>query len=120
MQTVQRLPAEQQFQTELEALMAAEKDPVPTGWRMSPRSVLTYICGGKAGGMEITPKYVGNRRLVEICIATLVTDLSLIHISFRRKGHGDPKSRHGVLGHHKNTLDAAQWSQTGSPFARPL
>lgn len=93
MQTVQRLPAEQQFQTELEALMAAEKDPVPTGWRMSPRSVLTYICGGKAGGMEITPKYVGNRRLVEICIATLVTDRALLLI-------GEPGTAKSWLSEH--------------------
>ena len=46
---VQRLPAEQMFQKEINALIAAEKDPVPTGWKMSPRSVLTYITGGKAG-----------------------------------------------------------------------
>ena len=46
---VQRLPAEQLFQNELDALIAAEKHPVPTGWRMSPRSVLTYICGGRVG-----------------------------------------------------------------------
>ena len=42
----QRLPAEELFQNELDALIAAETDPVPTGWRMSPRSVLTYITGG--------------------------------------------------------------------------
>ena len=42
---MQRLPAEQLFQKEIDALIAAEKDPVPTGWRMSPRSVRTYICG---------------------------------------------------------------------------
>ena len=34
---VQRLPAEELFQRELEALIAAEQDAVPTGWRMSPR-----------------------------------------------------------------------------------
>ena len=42
-----RLPAEQLFQKEIDALIAAEKNPVPTGWRMSPQSVKTYICGGK-------------------------------------------------------------------------
>ena len=46
---VQRLPAEALFQKEIDALIQAEQDPVPTGWNMSPRSVLTYICGGKAG-----------------------------------------------------------------------
>ena len=55
-QNVQRLPAEQLFQKEIDGLIANEKNPVPTGWRMSPKSVLTYICGGESGGMEITPK----------------------------------------------------------------
>ena len=83
-ESVQRLPAEQLYQEEIDALIAAEQDPVPTGWRMSPRSVLTYITGGTVGGKEITPKYIGNRRLVEIAIATLVTDRAL-HLIGERK-----------------------------------
>lgn len=51
---VLRLPAEKQYAREIEALIACERDRVPTGWRMSPRSVLTYIIGGKAGGVNIT------------------------------------------------------------------
>lgn len=35
-QEILRLPAEQLFQKEIDALIAAEKDPVPTGWKMSP------------------------------------------------------------------------------------
>lgn len=93
MQTVQRLPAEQLFQNEIDALIAAEKDPIPTGWRMSPKSVLTYICGGKVGNTAITPKYVGNRRLVEICIATLVTDRALLLI-------GEPGTAKSWLSEH--------------------
>ena len=78
-QNVQRLPAEELFQRELDALIAAETERVPAGWRMSPRSVLTYITGGKTvKGVDITPKYMGNRRLVEIAIATLVTDRALL------------------------------------------
>ena len=53
-----RLPAEQLFQKEIDALIAAEKNVVPTGWKMSPQSVKTYICGGKVGKTEITPKYI--------------------------------------------------------------
>lgn len=93
MQTVQRLPAEQLFQNEIDALIAAEKDPIPTGWKMSPKSVLTYICGGTVGGVEITPKYIGNRRLVEICIATLVTDRALLLI-------GEPGTAKSWLSEH--------------------
>lgn len=90
---MQRLPAEQLFQKEIDALIAAEKDPVPTGWRMSPRSVRTYICGGKAGGLEITPKYIGQERLVEIAIATLVTDRALLLI-------GEPGTAKSWLSEH--------------------
>ncbi len=90
----QRLPAEELFQNELDALIAAETDPVPTGWRLSPRSVLTYITGGaKVKGVPITPKYMGNRRLVEIAIATLVTDRALLLI-------GEPGTAKSWLSEH--------------------
>jgi MoxR-like ATPase len=88
-----RLPAEQLFREELDALIAAEKHPVPAGWRMSPRSVLTYICGGKAGKKEISPKYIGHPRLVEIAIATLVTDRALLLI-------GEPGTAKSWLSEH--------------------
>ena len=91
---VQRLPAEELYQRELEALISAEKDAVPTGWKMSPRSVLAYITGGETvRGVEITPKYVGNRRLVEIAIATLVTDRALLLI-------GEPGTAKSWLSEH--------------------
>ena len=90
---VQRLPAEALFQKEIDALIQAEQDPVPTGWNMSPRSVLTYICGGKAGDMDISPKYIGNRRLVEIAISTLVTARALLLI-------GEPGTAKAWLAEH--------------------
>lgn len=92
-QNVQRLPAEQMFAHELEALIAAERDPVPSGWRMSPRSVRTYICGGKAGNTLITPKYIGSDRLVEIAIATLLTDRALLLV-------GEPGTAKSWLSEH--------------------
>ncbi|MDE7009942.1 MAG: AAA family ATPase [Oscillospiraceae bacterium] len=92
-QNVQRLPAEELYQTELDALMAAERDPIPTGWRMSPKSVLTYLTGGSVKGVDITPKYMGNRRLVEIAIATLVTDRALLLI-------GEPGTAKSWLSEH--------------------
>ncbi len=91
---VQRQAAEELYQTELDALISAEQDAVPTGWRMSPRSVLTYITGNtKVKGVEITPKYMGNRRLVEIAIATLVTDRALLLI-------GEPGTAKSWLSEH--------------------
>ena len=92
-QNVQRLPAEELYQTELDALIAAEREPVPTGWRMSPKSVLTYLTGGSVKGVDITPKYMGNRRLVEIAIATLVTDRALLLI-------GEPGTAKSWLSEH--------------------
>ena len=91
---VQRLPAEELYQTELDALISADTDTVPTGWRMSPRSVLTYLTGNvKVKGVEITPKYMGNKRLVEIAIATLVTDRALLLI-------GEPGTAKSWLSEH--------------------
>lgn len=88
-----RLPAEKLFQNEIDALIAAEKNPVPTGWRMSPQSVKTYICGGKVGKTQITPKYIGHERLVEIAISTLVTDRALLLI-------GEPGTAKSWLSEH--------------------
>ena len=93
-QNVQRLPAEELYQRELDALISAETDPVPTGWRMSPRSALAYLTGGiSVKGVEITPKYMGSRRLVEIAIATLVTDRALLLI-------GEPGTAKSWLSEH--------------------
>ena len=92
-QEFQRLPAEVLYQLELDTLIANEKYPIPEGWKMSPRSVFTYICGGKSGGMKITPKYIGNDRLVEIAIATLVTDRALLLI-------GEPGTAKSWLSEH--------------------
>ncbi|GIP16549.1 ATPase [Paenibacillus montaniterrae] len=89
----QRLPAEAIYQKEIDALIAAEKDPVPSGWSMSPRSVLKYIVGGNVDGLEITPKYLGHDRLVEIAIATLLTDRSLLLI-------GEPGTAKSWLSEH--------------------
>ncbi len=92
-ESVLRLSAEQLFQKEIDALIKAEKDPIPTGWKMSPRSVRTYICGGKVGRTVITPKYIGNERLVEIAIATLVTDRALLLV-------GEPGTAKSWLSEH--------------------
>src|SRR5258708_5440374 len=88
-----RQPAEILFAEELDALIKAEKHAVPAGWRMSPRSVLTYISGGKCGKLDITPKYIGHQRLVEIAISTLVTDRALLLI-------GEPGTAKSWLSEH--------------------
>jgi len=73
-----RAPAEVMFAEELAELIRTDSHPKPPNWKMSPRAVRTYICGGKAGTMEISAKYIGQPRLVEIAISTLVTDRALL------------------------------------------
>jgi MoxR-like ATPase len=73
-----RQHAEKQFQHELEALANVDDKPRPPSWKLSPWAVATYLLGGKAGTVEITAKYVGKRRLMEIAIATLATDRALL------------------------------------------
>lgn len=78
---VLRLPAELLYAHELEVLKAEDqKEEKPAGWQLSPKAVLKFVTGGKTGGVEITPKYIGHNRLVEIAIATLLTDRSLLLI----------------------------------------
>jgi MoxR-like ATPase len=76
---VLRTHAEQQYAEELERLAAADSRPRPPRWRLSPWSVATYLLGGTLDdGFEVVPKYIGNRRLIEIAIATLATDRALL------------------------------------------
>ena len=71
--------AEQQFAHELTALSANDDRPRPPGWKMSPWAVVRYLLGGElADGTVISPKYVGQQRLIEIAVATLATDRALL------------------------------------------
>jgi len=90
---VLREPAERLFANELAALATNDKGERPAGWSLSPKSVLTYILGGKAGDVVITPKYIGAPRLVEIAIATLATDRALLLI-------GEPGTAKSWLSEH--------------------
>ena len=74
-----RLHAEQQFAEELEALATVDDRQRPPSWKLSPWAVCEYLIGGKLeNGFEVSPKYIGNRRLMEIAIATLATDRALL------------------------------------------
>ena len=76
---VLREHAERLFAKELSALAQADDRPRPPNWKLSPWAVTTYLMGGTLpGGVEITPKYIGSRRLVEIAVATLATDRALL------------------------------------------
>jgi len=73
-----RLPAETIYEAELKALAKADTGQKPPGWALTPKSVVTYLLGGKVGKTEISAKYVGSRRLIETAVATLATDRALL------------------------------------------
>jgi MoxR-like ATPase len=74
-----RAHAEQQNAAELAALEGIDDRERPPGWRLSPWAAVTFVLGGRLpDGTEISPKYVGDRRLVEIAVATLATDRALL------------------------------------------
>ncbi|CRK57537.1 FIG01121686: hypothetical protein [Alloactinosynnema sp. L-07] len=78
-ETVLRPHAEQAYADELVALAAVDERERPPSWRLSPWAVLHYLMGTTlADGTEITPKYIGPRRLIEVAIATLATDRALL------------------------------------------
>jgi MoxR-like ATPase len=76
---VLRAHAEQQHADELAALAANDRRRRPKGWRLSPWAVTTYLLGGTLpDGTEISLKYLGPRRLIEVAVATLATDRALL------------------------------------------
>lgn len=79
MTTLLRDHAEQQFAEELDALAKSDDRHRPPNWKLSPWAVSTYLLGGTLdNGFTVTPKYIGNRRLIEIAISTLATDRALL------------------------------------------
>jgi MoxR-like ATPase len=76
---VMRQHAEQQYAAELEELGKQDQRARPPSWKLSPWAVLTYLMGGKLdNGFEVSAKYIGNARLMEIAVATLATDRALL------------------------------------------
>ena len=74
-----RLPAEEIYSAEIQALAKNDDGGRPPNWRLSPKAVVTYLLGGKAtDGTEISAKYIGSRRLIETAVATLATDRALL------------------------------------------
>ena len=112
--TVLRAHAEDANSAELTALAVVDDRPRPPRWRLSPWAVTTYLLGGTLDdGTEITPKYLGSRRLMEVAVASLATDRALLllgipgtaktwvseHLAAARSARGEhrlgPGSLHG-------------------------
>ncbi len=90
-----RQPAEKRHAAELAALEKADTGPRPPGWRLSPRAVETYVMGSAApvGGVPITPKYLGDRAMIQVAIATLASDRALLLV-------GEPGTAKSWLSEH--------------------
>lgn len=77
--SVLRQHAEHQFAAELQVLADTDERPRPDGWALSPQAVRDYVLGTTLpDGTEISPKYIGQQRLVEVCIATLASSRALL------------------------------------------
>ncbi|MFE4669694.1 AAA family ATPase [Streptomyces sp. NPDC056716] len=87
----QTLPAEERYATELAFLAAHDEGPRPPGWLLTPRAVITFVCGSTGDPLKlskphetlpdqlvIAPKFVGERALVERCVVTLAGERGLL------------------------------------------
>ncbi|MFI9594945.1 AAA family ATPase [Nonomuraea sp. NPDC052265] len=86
----QVVSAEQRYATELAFLAAHDDGPRPPGWLLTPRAVVTFICGsgdetlslpardGLPSRLRVAPKFVGERALVERCVVTLAGERGLL------------------------------------------
>jgi MoxR-like ATPase len=88
----QVLPPEECYAAELAFLAAFDTGPRPPGWALTPRAVVTFICGSDGdmltlpagpgtappGRLAITGKFVGERALVERCVVTLAGERGLL------------------------------------------
>jgi MoxR-like ATPase len=74
-------PPEDRYADELAALAEADDGPRPPGWRLTPRSVVTFVSGGQIGAgrkKRIEQKFVGDKALVQRCVVTLAGERALL------------------------------------------
>lgn len=90
-ETPQALAAEEQYADELAFLAAYDDGPRPPRWMLTPKAVITFICGsdgqtltlprpvdGVAPEMRLEAKFVGDRSLIERCVVTLAGQRGLL------------------------------------------
>lgn len=96
-----RLPAEERCAQELAALRHNDPHPRPPGWLLSPKRVEIFLLGsGKetfptpdGQSIAIRPKYLGDRRLIQVAIATLASERALLLV-------GEPGTAKSWVGEH--------------------
>ena len=74
--SILRAPAEQTFEAELAILADKDAGNRPRGWRLSPRSVRTFIVGDRK--LKIARKFYGDDALIDRCIVTLMSNRGLL------------------------------------------
>ena len=76
---VLRQHAESEFAAELAALAAHDDRPRPPKWKRSPWAVTDYLLGTTLpDGTTISPKYIGDRRIIVDAVATRATERALL------------------------------------------
>jgi MoxR-like ATPase len=99
---VLREPAEIRHADQFEALRQNDSETPPPAWKLSPRSVFTYIVGGKplkakidgkTVEVPITRKFFGEDSLVERAIVTLASERALLLV-------GEPGTGKSYLSEH--------------------
>ena len=91
---VQAPPPERAFATELQFLEHADPGPRPPGFRLTPRAVVTFVCGSGGEALKlpkgarppdglpkqlvVSPKFVGDRGIVERSVVTLAGERGLL------------------------------------------
>jgi MoxR-like ATPase len=83
-----RAPAEVTYAHELAALASVDSGDKPAGWKLSPKAVVTFICGSQLKGgkskaaksdtVAITRKFHGDDRLVERAVIGLAGSRALM------------------------------------------
>jgi MoxR-like ATPase len=76
---VLRQHAETAHAAELAALADHDDRPRPPQWKLSPWAVTDYLLGTTLpDGTVISAKYIGDRRIIEVAVATLATERALL------------------------------------------
>jgi len=71
-----RAPTEQIYAQELARLTQVDQDSKPAAWKLSPRSVRTFILGDPK--LNVRRKFYGDDALIDRCIVTLMSDRGLM------------------------------------------
>jgi len=73
-----RAPPEAQYRQELASLTESDREERPTGWKLSPRAVRSFILGTDGSAPVVTRKFYGDDALVDRCIVTLMSNRGLL------------------------------------------